>query len=102
MTGLSEFANYELGEAFFDIIDKMVVGDGIPFSKAGDFDIVSPGWRKLANKNNKTPDDIKKIDQDYKMEIRDLADSCILYMCAKVGNKTYKLNFEEYKKFLIK
>ncbi len=97
---LSAYANYELGEAFFEIINKMVVRDGIPFSRLGDFEIVSPSWRKLADKENKTPEDISKIDNDYKMEIKDLADSCIIYMAAKTGNKTYKFNLEEYKKFL--
>lgn len=98
---LSAYANYELGEAFFEIINKMVVRDGIPFSRLGDFEIVSPSWRKLADKENKTPEDISKIDNDYKMEIKDLADSCIIYMAAKTGNKTYKFNLEEYKKFLL-
>lgn len=97
---LSAYANYELGEAFFEIINKMVVRDGIPFSRLGDFEIVSPSWRKLADKENKTPEEIKKIDEDYKMEIRDLADSCIIYMRAKTGNKTYKFNLDEYKSFL--
>ena len=97
---LSAYANYELGEAFFEITNKMVIRDGIPFSKIGDFEIVSPSWRKLADKENKTPEDIKKIDSDYKMEIRDLADSCMIYMSAKTGNKTYKFSLEDYKSFL--
>ena len=97
---LSAYANYELGEAFFEIINKMVIRDGIPFSRIGDFEIVSPSWRKLADKEQKTPDEIKKVDEDYKMEIRDLADSCIIYMAAKCGNKNYKITIEEYKNFL--
>ncbi len=97
---LSAFANYELGEAFFQLTTKMVVRDGIPFSKIGDFDIVSKEWRKLADKPDKSPAEIKKIDEDYKIEIRDLADSCMIYMGAKIGNKTYKFTFEEYKKFM--
>ena len=98
---LSAYANYELGEAFFEIINKMVVRDGIPFSRIGDFEIVSPSWRKLADKENKSPEEIKKVDEDYKMEIRDLADSCIIYMSAKTGNKTYKISLEDYKSFLL-
>ncbi len=98
--GLSDYANYELGEAFFEIVSKMVIADGIPFNKIGDFEIVSPSWRKLANKPDKTPDEIKQIDNDYKIEIRDLADSCMIYMAAKTGNKTYKISLEEYKAFL--
>lgn len=97
---LSDFANYEFGEAFFDLTNRMVVQDGIPYSKIGDFEIVSPSWRKLANKDNKTSDDMKKLDEDYKTEICDLADSCMIFMCAKVGNKSYKLTLDEYKKFL--
>ena len=88
---LSAYANYELGEAFFEIINKMVIRDGIPFSRIGDFEIVSPSWRKLADKEQKTPDEIKKVDEDYKMEIRDLADSCMIYMAAKCGNKNYNI-----------
>ncbi len=97
---LSAYANYELGEAFFEIINKMVIRDGIPFSRIGDFEIVSPSWRKLADKEQKTPDEIKKVDEDYKMEIRDLADSCMIYMAAKCGNKNYNITLEEYKIFL--
>ena len=97
---LSAYANYELGEAFFEIINKMVIRDGVPFSRIGDFEIVSPSWRKLADKEQKTPDEIKKVDEDYKMEIRDLADSCMIYMAAKCGNKNYNITLEEYKIFL--
>jgi len=97
---LSQFANYELGEAFFEITNSMVVRDGIPFSRVGDFEIVSPSWRKLANKENKTSEEIRKIDEDYKMEIRDLADSCMIFMAAKTGNKTYKFTLQEYKSFM--
>lgn len=97
---LSSFANYELGEVFFGILNSMLVRDGIPFPGAEPFELVSKKWRILADKENKTPEEIKKLDEDYKMEIRDLADSCILYICAKVGNKSYQLTLEEYKKFL--
>ena len=44
--GISQFANYELGEAFFEITGAMVIKDGIPFSKVGDFELVSPSWGK--------------------------------------------------------
>jgi len=97
---LSEYANYELGEAFFGIVDKMVLKDGIPFSKIGDFDFVSPSWRKLANKSNKSAEEIKKLDEDYKMEIRDLADSCIVFMSAKLKKKDFTFNFKEYQQFV--
>lgn len=97
---LSQFANYELGEAFFKITNAMLFQDGIPNSKMGDFDLVSPSWRKLADKPDKSQAEIEKVDKDYKMEIRDLADSCILYMSAKIGKKDFIFNFQEYKKFL--
>ena len=96
---LSEYANFELGEAFFGIVNKMIVKDGIPFSQIGDFDFVSPSWRKLADKSDKSEAEIKKLDEDYKMEITDLADSCIIYMAAKLNKKDFTFNFEEYKKF---
>ena len=101
MTGevLSDYANYELGEAFFMLTSKMVVQDGIPFSKTGEFDMLSKEWRKLADKPDKTQQEFEKLDTIYKSEIIDLADSCVLYMGAKTGNKTYKFTFEEYKKF---
>lgn len=97
---LSSFANYELGETFFALLNTMLVRDGIPFPTAEDFDLVSPKWRILADKENKTPEEMKKLDDDYKMEIQDLADSCILYMGNKVGNKTYLINVDEYKTFI--
>lgn len=97
---LSEYANYELGEAFFQITAGMVISDGVPFSRAGDFEIVSKSWRKLANKQDKTQEEVAKIDNDYKNEIIDLADSCVIYMSAKTGNKAYKFNLEDYRKFI--
>lgn len=97
---ISQFANYELGEAFFEITGAMVVRDGIPFSRVGDFELVSPSWRKLADKPDKSPQDIKKIDEDYRTEIKDLADSCVLYMAARISSKKYSFTFEEYKLFL--
>ena len=98
--GLSQFANYELGEAFFEITNSMVIKDGIPFSRIGDFELVSPSWHKLADKPDKSPQDIQKIDEDYKTEIKDLADSCIIYMAAKINSKKYSFTFDEYKLFL--
>ena len=65
---LSEFANYELGEAFFQLTNGMVVNDGIPFSRIGDFEIVSPSWRKLADKKDKTEAELKKLDEELAMD----------------------------------
>ncbi len=98
---LSSFANFELGETFFAFLNTMLVRDGIPYPNADDFDFVSPKWRALADKENKSPEELKRLDDDYKMEIRDLADSCILYMGNKIGNKTYRISFEEYKRFIM-
>ena len=98
---LSSFANFELGETFFTFLNTMLIRDGIPFPNAEEFDIVSPKWRNLADKENKTPEELKKLDDDYRMEIRDLADSCILYMGNKVGNKSYMITFEQYKQFIM-
>lgn len=97
---LSEYANYELGEAFFEIVNKMVLKDGIPFSKIGDFDFVSSNWRKLADKKDKSASEINKLDEDYKMEIRDLADSCIIFMSAKLKKRDFTFNFKEYQQFV--
>ena len=97
---LSEYANFELGEAFFTIVYSMVFFEGVPLPNVEDFDFLSPSWRKLANKENKTADDIKKIDETYKSEVRDLADSCILYMSAILQKKEFTFNFEEFKKFI--
>ena len=97
---LSEFANYELGEAFWGIISSMVVRDGIPYSKTGDFDIVSKKWRNLADKENKTAEEIQKIDKDYKQEIIDLADSASVYIAASIGKNECQFNLEDYINFM--
>lgn len=97
---LSQYANYELGESFFEIVNNMVMEGGITLSKVGEYDFLSPSWRKLANKPDKTDEDLKKIDSDYKSELINLADSCILFMSAKLKKRDYKFNFEEYKKFI--
>lgn len=96
----SPYANYELGEAFFEGINKMLVKDGIPYPKAEDYMFLSKKWRELADKPNKTPEEIQKVDTDYKTEIKDLGDSCMIYMASKVNNKSFQINLEEYKQFL--
>ena len=97
---LSSYANYELGEAFFEIISMMLIKDGVPLPRLEAYDFLSPKWRKLVNKENKTPADIEKIDKDYKEEIIDIADSYAIYLAAKTGNQTYRFTFEDYKKYM--
>ena len=98
--GLSQYANFELGEAFFEMTSKMIVRDGIPFPKMEPFDLLSPKWRQLADKENKTPEEIKKLDVDYKTEIIDMADSYAIFISVKTGNKSYNFTLEDYKKFV--
>ena len=54
--------NAELGEAFALIINDMVVQSGITNPEAEPFDVVPDSWRALANKPDKTPEDIKTLD----------------------------------------
>ena len=98
--GLSQYANFELGEAFFEMVSKMVIRDGIPFPHMEPFDMVSPKWRQLADKENKTPEELKKLDVDYKTEIIDMADSYTIFISAKTGNKSYNFTLDDYKKFV--
>ena len=97
---LSEYANYELGESFFTIINDMIVQDGIPMTDVEDFGFVPPSWKKLADKPDKTPDEIQEVDKNYKDALKTLADSCILYMSIKLKKNNYIFNFEEYKRFI--
>ena len=98
--GLSQYANYELGEAFFDMVSKMIVRDGIPFPNMEPFDMLSQKWRELADKENKTEKEIQKLDLDYKNEIIDMADSYAIFIAAKTANKSYMFTFDDYKTFI--
>ena len=97
---LSQYANYELGEAFFFLVNSMLTPEGIPYPDCEDFDFISPSWRKLASKEKKSADDLKKIDELYKSEVINMADSCILYMAAKLKKKDYVFNQKEFKEFI--
>lgn len=94
--------NSELGEAFALILDNMIMQSGIYNPKSEDFDIVSPKWRELASKENKTEDDILVLDTTFKECIKELAQSYILFIARNTGNNTGKLTYEDYEKYLLK
>lgn len=97
---LSYHANHELGQSFFECTNMMVLADGSPFPWAEDFDFISKKWRELADKSEKTPADIENIDQTYKSDIQDLADSCILYMSGILKKYEFTFDINDYKKVL--
>lgn len=92
----------ELGEAFAIIINDMVVQSGITNPKAEIFEIVQTSWKTLADKPNKTPDEIKKLDEELFSEINTLAKSYLLFIAKNTGNVTGKINYQEYEKYLLK
>ena len=67
--------NAELGEAFALILDDMITQSGIYNPEAEPFDVTPDSWRALADKPNKTPEDIEKLDKSFKAEIYSLAES---------------------------
>ena len=101
---LSELSNgnVELGEAFALILADMVTQSGIPNPDAEPFDVVPDSWRVLAAKADKTPEDIKKLDDSFKEEVQILAESYLLYIAKVVGNKTGKLQYSEYEAYMLK
>ncbi len=94
--------NAELGEAFALIINNMVVQSGITNPKAESFDVVSKSWRALAGKEDKTPEDLDKLDKTFKDEIRSLAESYLLFMAKETGNLTGKLDYHQYEAYQLK
>lgn len=95
-------ANAELGEAFALIINDMVVQSGITNPNAEVFDVVPDSWRKLADKPNKTPDEIKELDESFKAEVYSLAESYLLFMAREVRNLTGKLDYTQYEMYMLK
>jgi hypothetical protein len=93
--------NAELGEAFAEIINKMVTQSGIQNPRGEEFDVVSKKWRELAAKPDKTPEDLEKLDKTFKDNINDLAQSYLLYIARQVGNTTGKLTYEDYEKYMF-
>lgn len=94
--------NFELGEGFAYILNNMVVQSGITNPNAEPFDIVSSKWRELANKENKTQEDIKKLDDTFKQNVIEIAQSYLLAIAKSVSNTTGKIQYNEYEKFLFK
>ena len=101
LTELSS-GNVELGEAFALILADMVVQSGITNPDAEPFDVVPDSWRKLAAKPDKTDADIKRLDESFKEEVQVLAESYLLFMAKEVGNKTGKLQYDEYEAYMLK
>ena len=94
--------NVELGEAFAYIINDMVVQSGITNPQAETFDVVPDSWRELANKPDKTPEDIKNLDDSFKEEVKFLAESYLLYIARETKNLTGKIDYAQYEAYLLK
>ncbi len=95
-------ANAELGEAFALIINDMVVQSGITNPQAEVFDVVPNSWRILADKPNKTPEEIKQLDESFKAEVYSLAESYLLFMARETRNLTGKLDYAQYEMYMLK
>ena len=91
----------ELGDAFAKVLNDMVLQSGITNPQAEPFDIVPDSWRKLADSQEKTPEDEEKLDKQFKEAVKDLAESFLLHIARKTDNKTGKLTAEEYEKYLL-
>lgn len=94
--------NAELGEAFAMLLNNMVVQSGITNPKAEPFEIVPDSWRKLADKPDKTPDEIKKLDDTFKKEVMSLAQSYLLFIARQTRNLTGKIDYPQYEAYLLK
>ena len=101
---LSELSNgnAELGEAFALIINDMVVQSGITNPKAETFEVTSSSWRKIADKPDKTPEDIEKLDKDFKNSIKELAESYLLFIARQTKNLTGKIDYQQYETYMLK
>jgi hypothetical protein len=94
--------NAELGEAFALILDDMITQSGIYNPQSEPFDVTPDSWRALANKPNKTPEEIKNLDDSLKSEIYSLAESFLLYMARETRNLTGKLEYQQYEAYMLK
>ena len=94
--------NAELGEAFALSVNDMVVQSGITNPKAEPFDITTPSWRTLAQKEDKTEEELQKLDTIFKDSVNTLAQSYILFIARNTGNISGKLGCEDYEKFMLK
>ena len=95
-------ANAELGEAVALVLNEMVVQSGITNPEAEPFEVVPESWRKLAAKPNKTPEEIKELDETFKVEINFLAESYLLFMAKETKNLTGKLEYGQYEAYMLK
>lgn len=94
--------NAELGEAFAYIISDMVMQSGITNPNAEPFDVVPDSWRELANKPDKTSEDIRNLDEAFKAEVYSLAESYLLFMARETRNLTGKLDYAQYETYMLK
>lgn len=94
--------NPELGEAVALILNDMVVQSGITNPEAEPFEVVPESWRKLAEKQNKTPAEIQELDNSFKEEIKILAQSYLLFMARETRNLTGKLEYAQYEMYMLK
>jgi len=94
--------NAELGEAFALALNDMVVQAGITNPKAYPFEITNKSWKSLAQKENKTNDEIKKLDEEFFKSINLLSKSYLLFIAKNTQNRTGKINYIEYEKYLLK
>lgn len=94
--------NVELGEAFALLINDMVVQSGITNPNAEPFDVVPDSWRKLADKQNKTPEEINELDTTFKEEVKLLAESYLLYIARETRNLTGKIDYAQYETYMLK
>ena len=95
-------ANAEMGEAVALFFNDMVVQSGITNPEAEPFDVVPESWRKLAVKPDKTPAEIKELDDTFKQEVKFLAESYLLYMAKETKNLTGKLDYAQYEAYMLK
>ena len=94
--------NYELGEAFSQALVDMVIPSGVTNLQAESYDVVSPSWKKLANKPDKSPEENKHLNDIMRREITDLAESYMFYISKSIGNFTGKLTYVDYENFMLK
>lgn len=93
--------NAELGEAFALDLHNMVKINGLPNPNALPFEITPTSWKTLVKKTDKTPEEIKKLDTVLINSIYEIAESYLLFICRKMQNKTGKINYQEYEKYIL-
>lgn len=91
--------NAELGQAVGLMLNEMVTQSGITNPKAEAFEVLPNSWRKLADKPDKTPEDMKKLDDTLKEEIKSISESYLLFMARETGNLTGKLDYAQYEAY---